>query len=196
MSEAKKCPIWGVPCEDVEDAPDTRKHRVQSSRAGGRYTITEDALHMVEGWGDMEKAKLSRWIYEQNQLGTVPKINSAVVKQALNWPMPSVLERIDFLLQFAELQTRNTAEAPVLYVPSGSLEAHLKSIADHTFDHTQQKLNEICAATATVPSSPGALDYLMSQADKAGFVTFNSRRSDGRVIARYVEITMKGYKRL
>lgn len=196
MSEAKKCPIWGVPCEDVEVAPDTRKYRVQSSRAGGHYTITGEALRVVVEWGNMEKAKLSRWIYEQNQLGSVPKINSAVVQQALNWPMPSVLERIDFLLQFAELQTRNTMEAPVLHVSNVSLDAHLQSITEHTLDHTQKKLNEIYAATATL--SLGALDYLMEQTDEAGFVKLNKRKrhESDQVIARSIEIAMNGYKRL
>ena len=195
MNVENRCPIWGVLCESVRIAHDTKTYHVQSSRAGGCYTITASAFRVVEKWSDPEKAKFSRWIYEQNQLGTVPTINSTVAQKALNWPMPSVLERIDFLLQFAELQTRNVEEAPILHIPDVSVEAHLRGITDHILDRVQQKLDEIYAATAT--SSPSALNYLMSQANKAGLVTFNSHKmSDGRIISRSIEFTINGYKRL
>jgi len=196
MNAENKCPIWGALCEEVRVSPDRRTCHVQSSRAGGRYTITVSALRVIEEWSDLEKAKFSRWIYEQNQLGTAPSIDSTVVQRALNWPMPSVLERIDFLLQFAELQTRYVAEAPVLHVFNVSVEAHLRGITDHVLDHAQNKLDEIYSATATL--SLGALDYLMEQADKAGFVKLNQRKQPegDRVIARSIEIAMNGYKRL
>jgi len=195
MNAENKCPIWGVLCESVRIAPDTKTYHVQSSRAGGRYTITVSALRVIEERSDLEKAKFSRWIYEQNLLGTAPRIDSAVAQRAQNWPMPSVPKRIDYLLQFAELQTRNVAEAPILHVPDVSVEAHLRGITDHILDRAQQKLDEIYAATAT--SSPGALDYLMSQADKAGLVTFHSHEmSDGRTTLRSIELTMNGYKHL
>jgi len=195
MNAENKCPIWGALCEEVRVSPDRRTCHVQSSRAGGRYTITVSALRVVEKWSDLEKAKFSRWIYEQNLLGTAPRIDSSVAQQAQNWQMPSVHKRIDYLLQFAELQTRNVAEAPILHVPDVSVEAHLRGITDHILGRAQQKLDEIYAATAT--SSPSALNYLMGQADKAGLVTFNSHKmSDGRITSRSIEFTMSGYQRL
>ncbi|MDD9857431.1 MAG: hypothetical protein OXU96_05210 [Gammaproteobacteria bacterium] len=191
MSEEKKCRIWGVPCEYVQVAPDTRMHHVQSSRAGGYYTITASAHRVVEKWSDIEKAKISRWIYIQNQLGHDPKVNFAVARQVLNWPMLSMMERVDYLLQFAELQTRNSIESPVLQ----QLNVDMEQLLEGKTDNAQQQLNSIFAATATLSFS--ALDHLMRQAEEAGFVTFNSRKlRDGRAIWISIEITMNGYKHL
>jgi len=196
MSGNSKCPIWGVPCESREFVSDIKTHHVQSSRAGGCYMLTENALRIIEKWNKMEKAKLSRWIYEQNQHGTFPKINSTIVQKALNWPMSSVPERIDFLLQFAEQQTRNTAEAPILHVSniSGNLYSH--GVTDHTLNHTRQTLYKTLATTAT--PSLSALNYLMEQSDKAGFVKLNQfKKTDSeQVISNSIEITINGYKHL
>ena len=158
--------------------------------------LTENALRIIEKWNKIEKAKLSRWIYEQNQHGTFPKINSTVVQKALNWPMSSVPERIDFLLQFAEQQTRNTAEAPILHVSNISGNLYLHGVTDHTLNHTRQTLYKTLATTAT--PSLSALNYLMEQSDKAGFVKLNQfKKTDSeQVIANSIEITINGYKHL
>jgi len=112
MNEENKCPIWWTEREDFGSA-NFDGRCVNSPRAGGKYEITGSALHMVDRLSSLEKAVLSRWIYEQNLLGIVPRIDSAVVEDVPNWPMPSVPKRIDHLLQFVELETKGAIGAEV-----------------------------------------------------------------------------------
>jgi len=112
MTEEQKCPIWGTPCEIESLSPKEDVWYVDSPRAGGRYRITGSAKPILEGkiesgeCTDQEKVKISRWIYEQNQLGEIPEIATGIVRKAAQWPMPSVPDRIDALLQCIESKTR------------------------------------------------------------------------------------------
>jgi len=169
MSEENVCPIWGTDCEYF-GPPENDVRCVGSLRVGGDYKITGSALHVVGRLDSLEKVKLSRWIYEQNLLEVVPRIDCAVVEDVPNWPVPSVPERIDYLLQFVELETRGEIATPV-------------------------PLSEkMCAAV--VVSSSDKLWYLVGQASamkliEHGIVTEES------VYRRHIkEITVKGYQRL
>ena len=104
-----KCLIWGTLCGKIERA----YHRpgvawlVDSPRAGGKYILDStvyggDATAIEE----LLKMKLSRWIYEQNQQGgEPPEIDINTLKEVSDRPMPSVLERMDYCLQFLESKT-------------------------------------------------------------------------------------------
>jgi len=170
MSEENECPIWGVRCKEVNVVHDTKDHHVQSSRAGGRYIIATNALRVVQEWNNLEKAKLSRWIYKQNQLGNTPKIVSAVVQQVPNWPMPSVSERIDYLLQFAESKTRGA------------------------IGNSVQRSNEMLVTT--VSSNPQELFYLIQQADEMGLLRILKLQSSVGGCGGIKQITIDGYQRL
>lgn len=116
---SQQCPIWGTPCENVKAISfgDRRTsvqvydlaHAVSSSpRAGGNYVITSNAANIIGMWAEKKnllKAKLSRWIYEQNLLGALPEVTSQILKEVEHWPMPSVSRRMDYLLEFIDSKT-------------------------------------------------------------------------------------------
>jgi len=169
MNEENKCPIWWTGCEDFGSA-NFDGRCVNSPRAGGKYEITGSALHMVDRLSSLEKAVLSRWIYEQNLLEIDPRVDSAIVEDVPNWPMPSVLERIDHLLQFVELETRGELATPILLS------------------------EEMCAATSAL--SFNELLYLARHADTMKLVRFSSVIGKVKISPQIGEITVKGYQRL
>jgi len=167
-----RCPIWGTECEDFTK-PGWDGRDVRSPRAGGDYMITGNACTRVGNLGDLEKAKLSRWIYEQNQWrDTPPTIDSEIVRGIPLRRTPTVMERIDCLLQFVELETKGAIGMPV--------------------PHS----NKMCAAT--VVSNSREMDYLIRQAEDMGLVTTGGAVSaiERRAYAGITEIKVKGYQRL
>jgi len=169
MNEENKCPIWGTNCV-IYGTVDFDGRDVDSYRAGGGYKITENAISAIECFSLLEKAKLSRWIYEQNLLEIAPRVDSAVVEEVPNWPMPSVLERIDYLLQFVELEMRG-------------------EIA------TRIPLSEtMCAAVAA--SSSDELWCLVGYARAMKLVEHGLVHKDSGIYRYINEITVKGYQRL
>lgn len=108
------CPIWGTPCERIKPAtPDKSAWEVNSPRTGGKYIISHNVSggRATASLDEPSKVKLSRWIYEQNQLGEIPKIDSHTLKEVSDWPMPSVLEQMDYCLQFLESKTEALGKA-------------------------------------------------------------------------------------
>ena len=169
MNEENKCPIWGTKCKDFGPA-DLDGRYIDSIRAGGKYKITGIVLHLVAQFDPLKKAKVSRWIYEQNLLGIVPRIDSAVVEDVPNWSVPSVPERIDCLIQFAELKTRGAIGRPV--------ECSAEMLA------------------ATVSSDQRELDYLIQQADEMALVSIGETCLGKGDCGGIKCITARGYQRL
>lgn len=103
MSE-QKCLIWQTPAEILR--ADSRRVRVSSSRAGGCYEITQEALAQLECLNDKEKVLLTCWLIEQRRLGVeCPKIDNHVldlIRQARPW---SVHERADYLLRYLKRES-------------------------------------------------------------------------------------------
>lgn len=169
MNDEKKCPIWGADCEDFGSADLDGRH-IDSPRAGGKYEITGSVIDRVGQFEPWEKAKLSRWIYEQNQLGKVPRIDSDLVRQVSDWPMPSVPDRIDYLLQFAELKARGAIGYPV------------------------RCSAEMGAATAV--SNKKELVYLIQQADEMELINILEGQSSTSICDGIKHISAKGYQRI
>lgn len=102
------CRIWGTLCNKIEDVYrlDGPALLVDSPRAGGKYILAGIVTDkMPTTLDELSKVKLSRWIYEQNQRGEIPKIDRDTLKKVGTWPMPSVLEQMDYCLQFLESKT-------------------------------------------------------------------------------------------
>ena len=165
MNEENKCPIWGTICEDF-DTVNFDGHSVDSSRAGGRYEITGRAISVVNKLTPLEKAKLSRWIYGQNLLGIVPRIDSAVVEDVPNWPMPSVPSRIDRFLQFVELETKGAIGAGV-------------------------QISKTMLAAAVVVNKD-QMNFLIDQAESLGWMKVMRAVRYSPTVG----VTVKGYQRL
>lgn len=103
------CPIWGTPCEKIEQVA-LDDWMVNSSRAGGKYIIAGGAYREATALEELSKMKLSRWIYEQNQQVKTPEIHTNILREVKTWPMPSVPERMDYYLQFLESKTKVLGE--------------------------------------------------------------------------------------
>jgi len=164
----EQCPIWGTPCE-ASHLGLTAKMRCHSPRAGGHYIITDTATTKIRGWTKQEnplKAKLSRWIYEQNLLGELPEVTRQTLKEVERWPMPSVSERMDYLLEFIDLDAGGIG----MDVP------------------TSEKMQ-----AATLTKIDGELRYLINQAEKSGLIEVPRKPIGG---GARVNITLRGYNRL
>jgi len=106
-----ECPIWGTSCRKIMQKYDWW---VDSPRAGGKYRISDTAygeMGMAIPLEESSKVKLSRRIYEQNQLGEPLMIDTNTLEKAKIWPMPSVSERMDYCLQFLESKTKALGRA-------------------------------------------------------------------------------------
>ena len=92
------CPIFNIPAH--VEPPDGRDGcTMHSPRAGGKYFITGTAVALVENWSVDLKIKLARWVYEQNQLGLTPEINSDTPKSMEGRRNLSVAQRADALFK-------------------------------------------------------------------------------------------------
>lgn len=97
-----ECPIWGTPCKKTMHG---HAWQVDSPRAGGKYIVTGIALDEITVLDKISKVKLSRWIYEQNQRGKIPEIDSNTLEVVKMRPMPSVPKRTEYCLQFLASKT-------------------------------------------------------------------------------------------
>ena len=97
------CPIWETPCQKIALPGGQDAQGFNSPRAGGKYIISRTAASgMAPALDELSKVKLSRRIYEQNQLGETPEIHTDILREAKTWLMPSVPEQMDYCLQFLE----------------------------------------------------------------------------------------------
>jgi hypothetical protein len=96
-AEPIPCPIWKSAAERLEGG---RRHGVVvlSERAGGTYFISGTAEFEVRGLSDIEKAKLTTWIVDQNRLGAIPEITSYTINTVKALRRLSPMERSDRLL--------------------------------------------------------------------------------------------------
>lgn len=86
-----------------------------SKRAGGEYRVREEDKAEVEIDADniSLKLNLSRWIYEQNLHGASPVIDTKIIRHCASRLLPSALERVDNLLNFIDLKTRDHLGHPI-----------------------------------------------------------------------------------
>ena len=165
------CPIWGTPCKKIEEVAHRLAWWVDSPRAGGKYIIAHDISggKAIAALDELSKVKLSRWIYEQNQLGETPKIYRDTLEKETTRPMPSALEQMDYCLQFLESKTK-------------ALGGDVR-IASH--------LDEIRAATLL--KNADETRYLLEEIRDKGWIKIKP----GAVVTRSaVVILSKGYQRL
>ena len=162
------CPIWETPCEKIKPVtPEKSAWEVNSPRAGGKYIFTHTAYGGITTLDELSKVKLSRWIYEQNQLGKTPEIDANTLKEVSNWPMPSVLDRMDYCLQFLESKTEALGATVDMASCSDEIQA------------------------ATLLKNADEIDYLIEEFRDEGWIK-PSAESD----SSFVVIRRKGYQRL
>lgn len=77
----------------------------------GEFRVSGTALSIISTpLGEEKRAKLSGWVLEQNQSGSIPMITSDNVKKIIDRPLPSVAERATKLLLEAERGLNNLGD--------------------------------------------------------------------------------------
>ena len=67
MNEKSECPIWGTPAS-VKSLDIEFLKIIDSPRAGGRYSISEQAITLLPQIDDRVKARLTTWLVDQRRL--------------------------------------------------------------------------------------------------------------------------------
>ena len=105
MNEESRCPIWGTPAS-VKSLDIEFVKIIDSSRAGGRYAISEQAIKRLPQIDDRVKARLTTWLVDQWRLGVkCPEILQQTIREAEQRRDLSAHERADRLLQYIGDQT-------------------------------------------------------------------------------------------
>lgn len=164
------CLIWEITC-GRRRSPGYEEFR--SKLAGGEYRVREADKSKVEIPADniSLKLNLSRWIYEQNLHGASPVIDTEIIRHWASRLLPSALERVDNLLNFIDLKTR-----------------------DH-LGHPIGASDDMLAATPA--ESENELSHILEIAKQQGFIDFQAIRTSGANM-QILGITFKpeGYRRL
>jgi len=110
MSHSDKCLIWNTPAEEIPThGKDSRK--IDSPRAGGKYSITRTAIGMLDGMQDSEKSRLTTWLIDQRNIGIeCPEITSETITNAKSTQPLLVIERANRLLKYFEKRIQNVGD--------------------------------------------------------------------------------------
>ena len=104
MNQESRCPIWGTPAY-VKSLDDVFLKIINSSRAGGEYSISEAAITLLPQIDDRVKARLTTWLVDQRRLGVkCPEISQPIMEAEQRRDL-SVHDRADRLLQYIGDQT-------------------------------------------------------------------------------------------
>ncbi len=105
MNQESLCPIWGTPAS-VKSLDIEFLKIIDSPRAGGRYSISEEAITLLPQIDDRVKARLTTWLVDQRRLGNeCPEILQQTIMKAEQRRDLSVHDRADRLLQYIGDQT-------------------------------------------------------------------------------------------
>ena len=105
MNQESLCPIWGTPAS-VKSLDIEFLKIIDSPHAGGRYSISEQAITLLPQIDDRVKARLTTWLVDQRRLGVkCPEILQQTIMEAEQRRDLSVHDRADRLLQYIGDQT-------------------------------------------------------------------------------------------
>ena len=141
------CPIWWTSCQKIALPEGRDGQGFNSPRAGGKYIVTGTAFDGITALDKSSKVKLSRWIYEQNQLEEIPEIDRNILEKVKTRPMPSVHEQMDYCLQF--------------------LESKAETLGEYVKYHSY--LDEMQAASLL--KHPDEIGYLIEEIEKNGWIS-------------------------
>ena len=95
-----RCPIWNTTTKDL--MPDIGVE-INSSRAGGKYTLDGNAIKKINGLNESKKILLTSWLVEQRRLGVPsPEVSPATIDTAVMMHPPSAKARADNLLRYID----------------------------------------------------------------------------------------------
>ena len=120
MERTEECPIWGTPAE-IEMLP-KNVWSIDSSRAGGKYTIPPRRSEMIRKLNEDKKVRITSWLVSQRSLGaTVPSISDNLDIDSIR--RPPVLQRADNLLKY--INSKLSGISDVFEYPRWLPEPHL-----------------------------------------------------------------------
>ena len=106
--ERSGCPIWRTVATGV---PSVGLPVIDSPRTGGAYAISEQAARSLLQADDRLRARLTTWLVDQRQEGSVcPELSAAAVEAARRAPDMSVHQRADRLLRHVDSRTQRIGQ--------------------------------------------------------------------------------------
>ena len=179
--QPEKCKIWGTKSTYIGSGGDFVI--LNSSRAGGKYKITNSAMNEVKNLNVGEKVGLTGWLVEQRKNGIdCPVLDSYILPSAKIFRRLSVTERVDRLLFWL------TDFVPSLgmNLPVGT---HIQGYADHDF--LTENMDLLCAhiGSANSRETMEVVDFAV----KSNFVeAAQYKRFDGG----FLSLTFEGHQRV
>jgi len=171
------CPIWET---RAQIQPRTRYgQNVDSSRAGGRYFISDTAQETLKNYDETFRARLTTWLIDQRRLGVEsPKVMDSILKEIERRRSLTVQERTDRLLKFLSSQQKHIGDW---------IHVEINNIAEKIHD---QGYNEFCGRLLAYSESvkPQEVQYLLEQLEKKAFLEVRSKSKNA---ADYI-ITVDG----
>ena len=102
MSFHCQCPLWDIQVEQLGPL-DTDAITVDSSRAGGKYSVTKTAVGKLRSLTSKQKALVSSWLADQRRGGIeIPEIHTANLPQITTRQPLRFSEKIDRMLHYCE----------------------------------------------------------------------------------------------
>lgn len=191
MSNDQICPIWGTPAEIISHPSQCNGgggYDVISPRAGGKYWIAGIVLDNLGNSDIQTKVNLTNWIVEQNNLGTIPKIQIETLQKLNNQPKTSLLERQDRILRFLEKKSEHISEIHEFDLADGEILIH-QGISLNSVD---PKSFELMAWSCSYKHSE--LEYLLAYLIELEYIVVQDLSAIGGGYSCRIE--PKGYARL
>ena len=119
MSKSVFCAIWtSTEASDKSERKIDDEIWLDSLRAGGKYSITENAISALASSDERYKARITSWLIKQRRLGIErPKVTTTVIKDAERSRDMTVHKRADRLLQYIGDQTPEIGSVVILFRP-------------------------------------------------------------------------------
>lgn len=185
MNQESLCPIWDTPAS-VRSLDIEFLKIIDSPRAGGRYSISEQAIKRLPQLDERGKACLTTWLVDQRRLGNkCPEILKQMIKMAEQQKDLSVHDRADRLLQYIGDQTVEIG-TPFVFTPEEMLTTAIAAKSESVDSREVQYL----------------LNYLDEEcwiAEREGTQTIaieDDQHWETVVPSRMYILTVKGYARL
>ncbi len=173
------CPIWGTPAE-IDKRDDSSWH-VNSSRAGGRYIISDSWYQRTETLNEKQKILVTSWLVSQRLLGDIaPRISDSLEMGSIR--DPSVSQRAENLLRYINSQLSSIGD---IFRPPRNLQNLDKN------DPLRALYAEMLAWSASTELEE--VDYLLICLASQGLIEPLSERT--RVTVR-CRLTIKGHTHL
>ena len=191
------CPIWKTEARVIDFTAEAHA-LYDSPRAGGVFYLDEHSFDRFDG--DDTRIKISRWIYDKNQLGEIGHLTYQEVRKIERQERLRIEQRMERLLRcFAELPSqvplglcyagrkdKNRAEFQII-------EAATECWSKASEFQVSEESYRIFGGTMQLPRD---LSWLISAAVEGGWLEKDDPSSETRSRDSYIRLTPAGVQRL